>query len=262
MTDPREAPRESLLITGASSGIGAALARRYAAPGRLLALTGRDLQRLEAVAGACRARGASVVARQLDVLEREAMAAFVAEIEVLAPLSLVIANAGISAGTGADSEPPEQLRRITATNVEGVINTVEPAVIAMRGRGRGQVGLVSSLAGFRGFPGAPAYCASKAWVRVWGEALRAHLATEGVGVSVICPGFVETRMTAANGFRMPLLWSAERAAEHIMNGLGRNRARIAFPLRLYWAVRFLAALPPSWTDRLLRRLPTKASSVS
>ncbi len=116
---------------------------------------------------------------------------------------------------------------------------------------------MSSLAAFRGFPGAPAYCASKAAVRVWGEALRGELYGAGIGVSVICPGYVRSSMTAVNDFPMPLLMDAERAARIIRRGLARNRPRIAFPWRLYAAVWLISALPPSLTDPLLRRLPKK-----
>ena len=97
----------------------------------------------------------------------------------------------------------------------------------------------------------------KAAVRVWGEALRGELHEAGIGVSVICPGYVKSRMTAANSFHMPLLMEADRAARIIRRGLARNRARIAFPWRLYAAVWLISALPPSLTDPLLRRLPKK-----
>jgi short-subunit dehydrogenase len=118
---------------------------------------------------------------------------------------------------------------------------------------------MASLAAFRGFPGSPTYCASKAMVRVWGEALRPELAPLGVAVSVICPGFVVSRMTAINKFHMPLLLSAERAARIIRSGLARNKARIAFPWRLYAMVRLIAALPPGLIDPLLARLPRKGA---
>lgn len=251
-----ESPR-SILITGASSGIGEALARAYAAPGVTLALTGRDRARLAAVAESCRAMGAVVRAEALDVRARERLAAWITEADGAAPLDLAIANAGVSAGTGGGAETAEQARRILDTNVGGVIDTVLPAVELMRPRGHGQIAIMASLAAFRGFPGAPAYCAGKAAVRVWGEALRGELHEAGIGVSVICPGYVKSRMTAANEFPMPLLMEADRAARIIRRGLARNRARIAFPWRLYAAVWLISALPPSLTDPLLRRLPKK-----
>ena len=250
------APR-SILITGASSGIGEALARHYAGPGVRLALSGRDSARLEAVADACRARGATVGAQAIDVTDRAAMAAWVASADDATPLDLVIANAGVSAGTARATESEAQVRRIFSVNVDGVLNTVLPAIPRLQARRRGQIALMSSLAAFRGFPGAPAYGATKAAVKVWGEGLRGDLAGHGVGVSVICPGFVISRMSAGNDFPMPLLMSAEKAAGIIARGLARNRARISFPWRLAAAVWLLAALPPGWMDARLARLPRK-----
>jgi len=248
---------QSILITGASSGIGAALARAYAAPGVTLALGGRDALRIAAVADACRERGAAVTTATLDVLDRAALRDWIEGVDAATPLDLVIANAGISAGTGDGGESEAQLRRIMAVNVDGTINTVMPALDRMRPRGRGQIAVMSSLAGFRGLPGAPAYCASKAAVRIWAESLRSDLAASGIGISVLCPGYVETPMTAVNRFPMPFLMGAERAAAIIRRGLDRNRARIAFPLPMYLAVRLLAAIPVAWIDPLLRRLPRK-----
>lgn len=251
------APR-SILISGASSGIGHALALAYAAPGITLALGGRHRERLQAVATACRAKGADVVDTVVDVTDAAATAAWVAAAEAAAPLDLVIANAGISGGTsGGGAESPEQTRRIFAVNVDGVVNTVLPALPAMRARRRGQVAVMSSLAGFVGFPGAPAYCASKAAVRVWGEALRGLLAADGVCVSVVCPGFVESPMTAVNQFRMPLLMPPDAAAARIVRQLAAGRGRVAFPWPLYAAVRVLAATPAAWRDRLLGGMPRK-----
>ncbi len=252
MRNPR-----AVLITGASSGIGEALARYYAQPGVALALTGRDRTRLEAVAEACRAKGAIVMADPVDSTDTVAMERFVDEAERFAPLELVVANAGISGGTGSSGESSEQARRIFAVNLDGVLNTVLPALAPLRKRRRGQVALMSSLASFRGFPGAPAYCASKAAVRVWGEGLRPALVADGIAVSVICPGFVTTRMTKVNAFPMPFLMDSERAARIIAKGLAANRARIAFPLPLRTASWILAALPPAAIDPLLRGMPAK-----
>ncbi|WP_207458828.1 SDR family NAD(P)-dependent oxidoreductase [Azospirillum sp. SYSU D00513] len=253
MRNPR-----SIVITGASSGIGEELALVYAGPGVTLALAGRDPARLAASAERCRARGALVETRVLDVSDRAATADWLLEVEARSPVDLVIANAGISAGTGNGIETEEQARRIFQVNLDGVLNTVHPLLPAMRGRRRGQIALMASQAAFRGLPGAPAYCASKAAVRVYGESLRGDLADEGIGVSVICPGFVKSRITAVNTFPMPFLMETDRAARVIRRGLERNRARISFPWPMSAAVWLLAALPPSWTDALLRRAPKKA----
>jgi short-subunit dehydrogenase len=261
MRDPRH-----ILITGASSGIGAALARHYARDAAMLDLAGRDRARLEAVAEACRARGAVVATHRLDVVDRAAAAAWVEAAEARAPVDLVIANAGISGGTGGVRvddglfESRAQMDAILDANVQGLVNCAAPALRAMAARGRGQVALLSSLASFRGFPGAPAYCASKAWVRVWGEGLRPEYAARGVEVNVVCPGYVRSPMTDRNDFPMPFLMETERAAAIIADGLARNRARIVFPRRLYWILRLYAALPEPLLDRIMRRLPRKGAA--
>ena len=250
----------SILVTGASSGIGAALAKAYAAPGATLFLGGRDAGRLAAVAAACRENGAACRERIHDATDAGDTAAWVHACDGRTPLDLVIANAGVSAGAGSVGEGEEQARRIFAVNFDGALNTVLPVLPAMIARGRGQIALMSSLAGFRGFPGAPAYCASKAALRVWGEGQRAWLRDRGVGLSVICPGFVRTPMSDGNPYPMPFLMEAGRAAEIVKRGLARDRARIAFPWQTYWTVRILAALPAAWSDALLRRLPNKPSA--
>lgn len=250
------APR-SILITGASRGLGAALARAFAAPGVQLVLSARTQADLDSVAAGCRALGASASVAVADVTDAPAMAALIAAADEAGPLDLVLANAGISAGTAGGAESEAQTRRILAVNIDGVVNTVAPALDRMRRRGRGQIAIMSSLAGFRGYPGAPAYCASKAAIRVWGEALRARESALGIEVSVICPGFVRTAMTAGNAFPMPLLMDAEPAARIIRRGLARNRGRIAFPWPVYAATRLFAALPGGVVDPLMRRLPHK-----
>ncbi|MDA0703796.1 MAG: SDR family NAD(P)-dependent oxidoreductase [Proteobacteria bacterium] len=255
-------PPGTILITGASSGIGAALARCYAAPGRRLALQGRNVARLDAVAAECVSAGATVCSLPLDVTSAAPLADWIDSVFSDGSLDLVIANAGVSAGTGGGGEDAEQVRRIFAVNVDGTLNTALPAIRRMRGQPaldgrRGQIALMSSLAAFRGFPGAPAYCASKAAVRVWGEALRGSLQADGILVSVICPGFVESPMTAVNDFPMPFLMLADRAARIIRSGLTRDRARVAFPWPNYAAARLIAALPPAFADRCLVRLPKK-----
>jgi NADP-dependent 3-hydroxy acid dehydrogenase YdfG len=238
--DPRH-----VLITGASSGIGAALARRLDRPGRRLTLLGRDRARLAALAEACAGTTATVA---VDVRDAAAMRRAVEDAFARAPVDLLVANAGISGGDPAV---------LMAVNVQGIVNTVEPALPLLRARGRGQLALMSSLAGFRGLPNAPAYCASKAAVRLYGEGLRGRLGRAGIRVSVICPGFIATPLTAQNPFPMPFLMSAERAAERIVAGLAGDRARIAFPRRLYWPTVLGSLLPAALTDPIYLRFGSK-----
>jgi len=251
------APPRAILITGASSGIGAALALHYAGPGIRLALSGRDPSRLAEIARRCTARGAEVQSRLIDVTNRAAMEDWILQTEGLHKLDLVIANAGISAGTGAQGETEAQARAILGTNLEGVLNTLLPILPLFQARRSGQIALIASLAGFRGLAGSPAYCASKAAVRVWGEGLRDWLAQDNVRVSVVCPGFVTSAMTDRNDFPMPWKMEADAAARRIAQGLARNQGRITFPRRLGALIWLLAALPISWSERLTQRLPRK-----
>ena len=231
----------SILITGASSGIGSVLAQSYARDGVTLALGGRNRERLEAVADAVRAAGAQCTVAQVDVSDAEAMRDWIVRADRAAPLDLVIANAGISAGTRKATRGTQaDDSRVFATNILGVANTVVPIQPRMRERGHGQIALMSSLAGYHGFADAPAYCASKSAVRLYGTALRKAYRKDGVGVSVICPGFVRSPMTDVNDFRMPMLMDADRAARIICRGLARNRRIIAFPWPMYIGARLLS----------------------
>jgi short-subunit dehydrogenase len=247
-------PLKSILITGASAGLGAALAEAYAAPGRVLALVARNPDRLSAVATRCRARGAEVFTRCLDVTDTDALAAWIGNFDQKQPLDLVIANAGVASTIppGMQGESWEDIRRVFDTNLYGTLATIHPAMMAMRARGRGQIALMSSLGAFVGMPISPAYNASKAAVKIYGEGLRGWLASQGVGVSVICPGFVQSEMSEAYPGPTPFLISAQRAAAIIQRGLARNRARIAFPFPLTLVMSILALLPPSWSLALQR----------
>lgn len=248
-----------IFITGASSGIGEALALYYARAGRVLILTGRDDIRLKHVADACLMKGAQVHARVIDVRARAEMAEWIISIDAENPVDLVVANAGISAGTSGAyaGEDYAQVRYVFDVNLMGVLNTIEPLQARMVARGWGQIALMASLAGYRGWPGAPAYCASKAAVKVYGEALRGVLKPHGVGVTVICPGFVRTRMTAHNNFSMPFIMDAQTAAKHIACNLKKNKGRIAFPfIHSFFAWLFMA-LADRLAGDILMRAPRK-----
>ncbi len=247
----------SILITGASSGIGEAVAVALAVPGRHLALNGRNHDRLAAVAERCRQAGASVSAKAFDVSSPRVMQEFIDAAEAAAPLDLVIANAGISGGPGDGVEGAPETARMFEINLIGTVNTVVPSAAAMRRRKQGHIAVLSSLAGLRAMPTAPAYSASKLAIRAWAEAIRPGLADDGIGLSIICPGFVESRITAANRFPMPFLMPAERAASIILDGLARRRRVIAFPWQTALIARMVAALPGPLFDALMRRAPNK-----
>lgn len=250
---------KNIAITGASSGLGAALAHHYADAGAILHLHGRNQERLEQVAAGCRRCGATVHADTGDVTDAASMSSWLFAADARSPIDLVIANAGISAGIGSGGESGDQAREIFSVNIGGVMNTVYPLLPKMIERRRGQIAIISSLAGLRGLPSSPAYSASKAAVRAWGEGLRGWLSTHDVEVSVVCPGFIKTPMTDVNPYRMPFMMEAGRAAAIIAAGLAKNKSRIAFPWQLYFPLQIMSWLPMAFTDPLFARLPDKPS---
>lgn len=252
---------QNIIITGASSGLGASLAYAYAAPGRTLGLLGRKAESLEYIAAQCRDKGAQIQIGILDVTDTKGMSEWLLSFDHMHPVDLVIANAGISAGTGdAGVELLEQAKRIFAVNVEGVMNTVTPLIESMKARAKGQIALVSSIAGFRGSPTAPAYSTSKAAVRIYGQALQGLLAQHGIHVSVICPGFIRTPMTAVNPFPMPFIMDADKAARIIHNRLAKRQKLIVFPWIMGVLGRLQNLLPDAWINRLYLKVPSKPSA--
>jgi short-subunit dehydrogenase len=245
---------QHVVITGASSGIGAALARVYGQWGWRLSLVARNEERLEAVAAACSAGGADVDIYLADVTDAKAMEAAMKTCDLRQPVDLLIANAGIGgrAALACDGgEPGDVARQILATNMLGVVNTVTPLLPALVARRRGRIAIMSSLAALAGLPACPAYSASKAAARVYGAALRSLVAPSGVRVSVVCPGFIETPMTKSLPGHLPFLWTADRAALHVARALARGRREIMFPWPLAAALRLVAVLPTAIGDRLL-----------
>jgi short-subunit dehydrogenase len=252
MADRRGA--RSIVITGASSGLGAALARAYAAEGVTLGLIARNPERLAATADACRSSGASVQVGGCDVAEAAPLTAWLAAFDHATPIELLIANAGISAGPALDSvsEGLEIATRQVQTNLLGVMNTIEPLVPAFVARGRGRIAVVSSLAGYRGLAYSPAYSASKAGTRAYGEALRALLAPRGIGVSVICPGFFASPMTDRFIGSHPFRLSLEQATRIVKRGLDRGKRRIVFPWPLAFGMRCADLMPAALGDLIIR----------
>jgi short-subunit dehydrogenase len=243
----------TVLITGASSGIGKALAFHYAREGSTLALLGRDQSRLTMVAEECSKLGGSVARiNSLDVRNRAEMSSWIRDFDETTPVDLVIANAGVMAGTppGGEIEPADAGYAVVETNVLGVLNTIQPLLPAMVSRQKGQIAIIGSIAGFIPLPDSPSYCASKSAVLNYGQSLRALLAPYDIGVSVVCPGYVTTPMAARESSRKPFVMSSERAAGLIVAGLKRNRAVIAFPFFFALATRLHGSLP----DRIRRLL--------
>jgi short-subunit dehydrogenase len=235
----------TVVITGASSGIGEALALRYAREAARLGLVGRNGMRLGGVAAACRHDASDVQTAAIDVRNRQHLREWIEAFDEAGPVDLVIANAGVMAGTAADGsiESSDDSYALLETNVLGVVNTIHPLLPRMIARGRGQIGIVGSIAGFVPLPDSPSYCASKSAILSYGLALRGLLRPCGIGVSVICAGYVTTSMSQQESGWKPFEMSAARAADLIHRGLSRNQAVIAFPFLLALLARIGGILP-------------------
>jgi short-subunit dehydrogenase len=243
-----------ILITGATSGIGAALAVEYAERGVKLLLIGRDMPRLAEVEQRCRAKGAAVKTAAIDVTDRDKLQHQILVWDDQEAIDLVIANAGISGGGLIEnSDHQSRFEAVIDINVMGSVYTITPLISRMRSRKKGQIALLSSLAGFRGLPSAAAYSTSKVAMRALGQSLRPLLARDNIGVSVIHPGFVKTPLTDVNGFYMPFLMTPEKSATIIRDGLAANKATVAFPWPMYVMARLMALMPSA----LLALLPRK-----
>lgn len=253
---------KTIFITGASSGIGEALALVYAQKGYRLILTGRNKARLDSVAKNCETKGAAkVIAKIIDVCDGQAMTTWLESILKDHFIDVVIANAGISGGTSG--LPPEDIFEqsvaIFDVNVMGVLHTINPVYKAMQVAGHGHIALVSSLASYSIWTGAPAYATSKTAVRILGDSVRPFLKKQGIDMTVICPGFVTSRMTDKNDYAMPLKMSAEEAAHVIVKKMEKKQKLIAFPLRLYALVRILGIIPNQFISLITGKLPSKKS---
>jgi short-subunit dehydrogenase len=247
-----------VFITGASSGLGAALARHYAGQGAILGLTGRDARRLAAVATALGTTAPHAV-YIADVADAAAMRAaagdFIARHGVP---DVVIANAGISVGTDpADADDLAVLDRTLRTNVSGLAATFQPFIEAMSQRGSGTLVGIASMAGLRGLPGSAAYSASNAAAIAWLESARVTLHARGIRVVTICPGFIDTPMTRVNRYPMPFRLSADEAARRIARAIRARKRFATVPWQMALVGALLRRLPPALYDRLLRRAPHK-----
>ena len=239
-------------VTGASSGIGAALSRRLIQEGWDVVGSARSSSKLNALK---KVLGVQFHPYPLDIVDDTAVRQCFEEIEgERGPITLAVLNAGVYEVPGSNVFDQEAARTVFETNVMGTLNTLGLIVQRMIARRRGQIAIMSSLAGYRGLPHSAGYCASRAATLVLAESLREDCHVHGVKVQVITPGFVDTPMTAKNDFQMPFLVKSEIAADRIVKGLGGSRFEISFPLRLTILMKIVRMLPYRLYFPLIRRL--------
>ena len=244
-----------ILITGASRGIGATLAKIYSKKGVHLSLFGRQLSELERVANECRALQSTVSLYTIDVTQTELLQKTLHDIDTEKPVDLVIANAGITHYLTDDNlESWHDTKTVLDINVIGALATVSPFIQTMRQRKQGQIALISSMTAFYGLPMCPTYSASKSAIKTYGEALRGLLSTEKIKVSVIFPGFVQSNMSEQFLCNKPFLLTTDKAAQLIKTGLEKNKARITFPFLLGIGMKCLSMLPCFMVDFILLKL--------
>ncbi|MEM7524369.1 MAG: SDR family NAD(P)-dependent oxidoreductase [Pseudomonadota bacterium] len=241
----------TIVLTGASSGIGAALVAAYAAPGVRMLLIARDAGRLATVAAGATKAGAEVETFVRDVTDAEALRDAILGFDDRRAVELVIANAGIA--LGGLPEPEGQAKRVAEVNYFGMLNTVEPLIPRMIARGAGRIALVSSISAIRPSGDLPSYSASKAAVRAYGQAIRSKLRGEGVSVTVICPGFVTSPMADRHHGPKPFEITAEKAAAIIRKGVASRRGALTFPWQFALMVFLGNRLPPVLSDWFERR---------
>ena len=242
-----------VFITGASSGLGAALARHYGAAGAQLGLAGRRLNGLQDTAAGLDAHLYPVDVRDAAAMQ-QAAATFLSEVGVP---DVVIAAAGISVGTLTEAaEDATVFRAVMDANVLGLVHTFQPFIAAMQTNGGVLCG-ISSVAGVRGLPGGSAYSASKAAATIYLEALRLELKARGIAVVTVAPGYIDTPMTQVNPYAMPFKMTAQTAANKVARCIAQRRAYTVIPWQMAWVARVLKWLPIPVYDATFERAPRK-----
>lgn len=251
---PTALPWRVVWITGASTGIGAEIARQLCAAGVTVSASARSADKLKDLAQACPGLRTYVV----DVTDAARVAEVFQSIEgELGPVDLVIAAAGTYAPLVLDDFSPAPFRSMYETNYLGVINVLSAVLPVLRARRKGHVTWIASVAGYRGLPKAAAYGPTKAALINLAESLKPELEADGISVSVINPGFVRTPLTAQNDFPMPFLMEVEDAARRTIAGLAAGKFEIAYPGRFVALLKFARLLPYRLYFALIRRAVLK-----
>ena len=255
--------KQVVFITGASSGIGFALAQEYASKGSALALAARRTELLDSLCGAVGQQGGEAIALPCDVTDQAQVKHAIAEtIARFGRIDLAILSAGIGGPTNASNFKADNFERLLRTNLLGVAFCLEELLPVMRKRGGGTIAAISSLAADRGFPGSAEYCATKAALSTLFDGLRVELNAQGVRLVTIEPGYVRTPMTERFG-DMPFMMQADEAARLIVRRLERGDRIIRFPLAASAFMKLMRILPVSLFDRIAaRRRPIKTQTLN
>jgi short-subunit dehydrogenase len=250
----RDRTINNVLITGASGGLGAALARTYAGPGRRLMLWGRNSERLATTAAGCRQLGATVQESSFDVRDVESMAKRIESINIDNPLDLAIFNAGVGGVSDHPVEPWDRALEIALVNFTATVVGASAVAQNMASRGAGHIVIIGSIAESFPLPMAPTYAGAKAGLRMFAEALELRLYSRGVLVTLISPGFIDTPMSQGLPSRRPFLLTADQAAGMIARSITQRRRRVVIP-RSFALVRAISGLLPRAISRaVLRRM--------
>jgi NAD(P)-dependent dehydrogenase (short-subunit alcohol dehydrogenase family) len=239
------------LITGAGSGIGRQLARRLSAEGARIAAV--DLRPDGLASLGAELPGKPFAGEVADVTDLAAMRDAVPRLETqLGPIDILIANAGIGKETSALNFRAEDITAQINVNLIGAANSVDAVLPGMRRRHSGQLVVLSSLASYRGLPRMAGYCASKAGVSALFESLRVELEPIGIGVTIICPGWIRTALTTNIDVPQPYMMDVDYAAARMVEAIRRRRHRLVFPPHAAWQVRLLRLLPAGLSDWIVR----------